>query len=197
MQTQNRTTLINTTFWNQLNHKVDTSHTPEDATLANQSGERNGSSTEEAGPSSAFLFGHGSGIELNHVSDTFAKQRPKLLHVFFARVHPICRILHQPTALEYMNNIEDIMIENTQRLKHRSLEAVYCAITFTAVKTLTAAECLDELGEHKNVIEPRLRHNLESALAACDLPNTREIVTLQAFTLYIVRILSSWNLVPD
>lgn len=38
----------------------------------------------------------------------------------------------------------------------------------------------------KFALETRLRRKLELILSSCDLVNSKELVTLQAFTLYIV-----------
>ncbi len=77
---------------------------------------------------------------------------------------------------------------STHRVKFNSLRAIDCAIAFAAAKSLTPDECYSKLGTEKRIVEARLRRMLESALAACDLLNSKEIVTLQAFTLYIVSV---------
>jgi hypothetical protein len=85
-----------------------------------------------------------------------------------------------------VQGIEELTHATSHRLKYNSLRAIDCAIAFAAAKTLTPEECYRKLDTEKRVLEARLRGILESALTACDLLNSKEIVTLQAFTLYIV-----------
>jgi hypothetical protein len=136
--------------------------------------------------SSTFIFGNTVKDQQEDISDINENERAILVPIFFARVHPICRILHEPTALAFVRGIEELTHARTQRLKFNSLRAIDCAIAFAAAKTLTPDECCSKLGAEKRMVEARLSRILESALAACDLLNSKELVTLQAFTLYIV-----------
>ncbi|KAF9691785.1 hypothetical protein EKO04_010545 [Ascochyta lentis] len=190
VQRQDNARSNNRTFWNQLDESVGhaESASPDNSTEQSKAGSAVPSQPDT---SPDFIFGNTFKNQQENLSDISEKERATLVPVFFARVHPICRILHEPTALAFVQGIEELTHASTHRLKFNSLRAIDCAIAFAAVKTLTPGECYSKLGAEKRVVEARLRHILESALAACDILNSKEIVTLQAFTLYIMFMCST------
>jgi hypothetical protein len=111
-----------------------------------------------------------------------------LFQIYFANVDPVCKILHKPTAMAYLARAKDLLDENTGRFKFASIEAIIFAIYFAAITTLTASDCLNYFSEEKNVLVARYKRSTEVALSRADFMNSMEIVTLQAFTLYMVRI---------
>jgi hypothetical protein len=114
--------------------------------------------------------------------------RPILFHFYLTNIDPLCRILHRPTIASYLANLEELHDHSTRRLKFTSLEAITFAMYFTAVTSMSSQECMAHLGEAKHILLGRYKKGTETALAEADLLNTMELVTLQAFTLYIVRV---------
>jgi hypothetical protein len=51
---------------------------------------------------------------------------------------------------------------------------------------MSPEECVTHLGESKDVLVARYKRNIEVALMRADFLNSLEIITLQAFTIYIV-----------
>ena len=116
------------------------------------------------------------------------RHRSTLYHFYLANVDPLCKILHRPTIKAYLASSQELLDQSSGRFKFTSLEAVSFAVYFAAVTSMTRQESLTHLGEDKDVLLTRYKRSTEAALAQADLLNTMEIVTLQAFTIYIVSV---------
>ena len=128
------------------------------------------------------------------LKDAYASdaQRSILFRIYLANVDPICRILHKPTMRSHLLFGHNQLIDDsTHRYKYGSIEAICFAIYYAAVTSLSAEECIAQLGVERDVLLERYKRATESALAQADFLNSMEIVTLQAFTIYIVSILHS------
>ena len=118
-------------------------------------------------------------------------QHSTLFDIYFANVDPICRILHKPTMRTHMSRRNQFIDGSTHRYKFSSLQALCFAIYFAAVTGMSSGECTAQLGFERDVLLEQYKRATETALAQADFLNSMEIVTLQAFTLYIVSILHS------
>ena len=116
-------------------------------------------------------------------------QRAILFDIYIANVDPVCRILHKPTLRTHLFGHKQLFDESTQRYKFGSIEAICFAIYFAAVTSLSNEQCIARLGVERDILLERYKRGTEAALAQADFLNSMEIVTLQAFTLYIVSIL--------
>lgn len=112
--------------------------------------------------------------------------RSIMVHFYLTNVDPLCKILHRPTIKVYLAGSQELLDESNRRFKFTSLEAVSFAIYFAAVTSMTPQECMTHLGEDKEILLAQYKRGTETALAQADLLNTMEMVTLQAFTIYIV-----------
>ena len=133
-----------------------------------------------------FIFedpGSLGGIETSYPSES---HRATLFQFYFANVAPICKVLHRPTANTYLSGADELLNHTTGRFKFGSIEACTFAMYFAAVTSMSTQDCMTHFGEEKHVLLARYRRSTETALTQADFMNSREIVTLQAFTLYIV-----------
>ena len=129
---------------------------------------------------SSFVLGISDGTTIDHPTS------PKinvLYKYFVSNVHPMIRILHQPSVYRYL-------IEQSAQLDcspgPRGWEALKFAMFYTTVTSMTHEECTHELHEEKDALVSRFRRGTESALARADFINTEELSTLQALVLYLV-----------
>lgn len=114
--------------------------------------------------------------------------RSILFQIYFANVDPVCKILHKPNSMTHLVGAKDLFDESTGRFKFASIEAITFAMFFAAVTTLSSGDCLSHFGEEKDALITRYKRSTEVALSRADFINSIEIVTLQALTLYMVRI---------
>lgn len=114
--------------------------------------------------------------------------RSILFDIYFENVHPLCRILHRPTATALLSSSEELFDPNTGRLKFGSLEAITFAIFLAAVTSMPSIDCMARFGQERNQLLAQYKQSTEIALAQADYLNSMEIVTLQAFVLYIVSL---------
>ncbi|KAE9365828.1 hypothetical protein N431DRAFT_562537 [Stipitochalara longipes BDJ] len=158
-------------------------------------------SAEASSSSPSFIFQDSnslSGLELVPPSPAHTAV---LLRSYFANVDPVCKILHRPTATAYFSNIEALVDPLTHQFKFKSFAAVTFAAYFAAVASMSSEDCLAQLGASKDTLVARFRRDVELALVKADFLNSLEIITLQAFTIYIVvqrslnRSQSTWALI--
>ncbi|TAQ90834.1 hypothetical protein B7494_g830 [Chlorociboria aeruginascens] len=136
-----------------------------------------------------FLFGdlgNYNALEVHYPSDS---HRPMLFQLYFENVHPICGLIHKPTAVRLLSNMDQITdSSNGGRFKFRSIEAVSFALYFAAVTSISPEGCLAMFGEDRDVLLTRYKRCTESAFIQADILNSMEIVTLQALTIYIMAL---------
>jgi hypothetical protein len=113
--------------------------------------------------------------------------RGALWAVYARNVDPIIKILHRPTVVKQMGAIESGGLAG-QNASPASLDALFYAVYFAAVLTLSPEECQRRTGQHKNLLVDQFRVCTERSLAAADYLNTEELTTLQAATIYVVCI---------
>lgn len=106
-----------------------------------------------------------------------------LSDVFFSRVDPLLKILHRPT-------VKASIIAAAKDLGRiaggSSQESLMFAVYFAAVTTLTAEECVQYFRRDKDSLLMQYKYGTETALANADLLNSMELVTLQAFVIFLV-----------
>ena len=114
-----------------------------------------------------------------------------LWETFIENVHPVTNLFHVPTMSKKIENaIEDPA--NTDS----GMEAFLFSLYHAAITSMTADECLKVMGDEKSNLLTYYKFAIEQALARAGLLVTQELITLQAFTLYLV-FLSSWNMSSD
>ena len=128
-----------------------------------------------------FLFGYSS------LTTSLRGLHPSPSQIFLLgtiweeNVDPLVRILHRPTA-------KKIMIAASSSTEHlsKSAEALLFAIYFSAIVTLTPAQCQNLLGEEKDYLVNRYRFAVEQALARAGFLNSSSLMVLQAFVFFLV-----------
>ena len=106
-----------------------------------------------------------------------------LSDIFFTRVDPIFKVLHRPTVKTSMI----AAAKDLDRIAGGSgQESLMFAIYFAAVTTLTAEECKQYFRRDKDSLLVQYKYGTETALANADFLNSMELVTLQAFVIFLV-----------
>ena len=106
-----------------------------------------------------------------------------LCDVYFRNIDPVLKILHRPTTSLELNSFA--ASANSRPITHAT-EALFFAMYFGAVTSLSPDECLAHLGEDRAVLVERYKHNTERALNKADYLNSDDLKSLQSLTLYIV-----------
>ena len=101
--------------------------------------------------------------------------------IFCERVDPLIKVLHKPTV--------EMILEIDFRTLDKSMIALHFAIYFSAVTSLTDDEVLTNVHLDRAEVIKTYKFAVEQALVNANLFETQEIVTLQAFALYL---LCSW-----
>lgn len=148
-----------------------------------------GQSTDYQNSPSAFssspatIFGNrgaAEGVPLRHPSP----ERMKILRaLYFRNVDPLLKILHRPT----IDKMFDIFIVNPDdHPLSKPFEALFFAIYFAAVTSLSPENCRNFLGEDRTTLSARYRRSVEIALSKADYLSSSSLETLQALMLYDV-----------
>ena len=121
---------------------------------------------------------------------TLSSKHPQPVHIFklwqkfLDNVNPLTKIVHAPTVqllvLEASTNAHKLLT---------STEALMFAIYTSAVNSLTDEECRKIVGESRLVLLCRFSEAAQQALINAEFLRSSNIVVLQAFTLYLVRLL--------
>ncbi|KAH6951324.1 fungal-specific transcription factor domain-containing protein [Fusarium avenaceum] len=107
-------------------------------------------------------------------------QIPFYWQTFVENVHPLVKLLHIPTLSKTIRSIQG---------RVRSLgppeEALIFAIYFAAVGSMAPEEVRELLGQEKQTLINQYRCATEQALARANFMTSADLMTLQAFILYI------------
>ncbi|RYC53732.1 hypothetical protein CHU98_g12476, partial [Xylaria longipes] len=105
-----------------------------------------------------------------------------LAAVYFRNVDMHLKILHRPTILNALSNLaaypdtaSDLSPEST---------ALFFAIYYASITSLTSAECIHNLGRPRADLATSFQAGIEQALLRADYLNNTSLETLQALTLY-------------
>lgn len=181
---------LNSDFWSSLSSEFDGLRQLVESRIDDEDefDDEGSQSTEAINYSPNFILQDGESLAGHDVVYPSTAHSAILFEFFFANVDPICKILHRPTVNTYFSNLEVLLDPVTHRFKFRSLEAVTFAAYFAAVTSMSSEECMTHLGESKDTLSTRYKHNAEVALVQANFLNSLEISTLQALTIYTVSI---------
>lgn len=105
----------------------------------------------------------------------------RLWQIFLDRVNPLLKILHAPTMqqkiLEASSDLENVP---------ESLEVLMFSIYYFAATALIPGESMALFGEEQDSMEMRYKHGFQQALVNAGYLRSSDILTLQAFVLYLV-----------
>ncbi|KAL4738134.1 hypothetical protein BDV11DRAFT_216160 [Aspergillus similis] len=107
----------------------------------------------------------------------------ELCQIYLQNVDPIIKLLHRPTLSRWMLRGEKYL---TYPDNHPSLEALSLAVCYAA--TMSMSEDQSQAIFHTSKINsvPACQTACEAAISKSDLPRSRDIITLQAFVLYLI-----------
>ncbi|KAF2729021.1 hypothetical protein EJ04DRAFT_580956 [Polyplosphaeria fusca] len=107
----------------------------------------------------------------------------RLWNVFRDNVDPLVKLFHAPTT-------EKLLFENIDPARMGQVPANVNALLFSiyhlAVISMSAEDTLASIGEPKDLLSRRYRKCCQAALTRACLLRTSDIITLQAFTLYLL-----------
>lgn len=105
----------------------------------------------------------------------------RLWQIFLDRINPLSKILHAPTMqqriLEASSDLENVP---------ESLEVLMFSIYYFAATALVPGESMALFGEDQESMEMRYKHGFQQALVNAGYLRSSDILTLQAFVLYLV-----------
>lgn len=131
--------------------------------------------------SNSMLFGHGNTSTIQ-LAPQLLTQLPndQILAVYRERVDFIFKVLHWPTVL----------LQLAERSSDVSVQALERCIHFAAMCTLTESEVSELLSEDKESLVRQYRLAAETSLSRANLLSSANLVTLQAFVIYLVSALA-------
>jgi hypothetical protein len=106
-----------------------------------------------------------------------------LWRIYSNNVDPVLKIVHKPT---FERNLAKAKF-NLDGLS-KGMEALMFAMYFAAVTSLKPEECRSVLQVEKSILHSRFRFAVEQALARAGFLDTRELIILQAFVIFLVRL---------
>lgn len=140
----------------------------------------------EAPPEIDLLLCSGSNV---FVLDPEALQHPplalrrKLFSVYCNNVDPLVKIIHRPTVWSQLN-AADAKAEVSQ--DEAEIHAVLFAIYAAAIISLLDEDYAQMINEPKHVLLQQFRFATEYYLSKANFLESRRLVPLQAFTIYMV-----------
>ncbi len=105
----------------------------------------------------------------------------RLWQIFLDRINPLTKILHAPT-------IQQRILEASGDLGNvsKSVEALMFSIYYFAATSLTAEESMTLFSQEQTSLTIRYKHAVHQALVNASFLKSSDIITLQAFVLYLV-----------
>lgn len=107
-----------------------------------------------------------------------------VLYTFYVNnFDPMFKVLHIPTLRRYVEgastHIDDIHND-------KSTEALLFAMYYSAITTMTPAQCMNHLQEDKEVLLDRYRTATEIAFSNASILLSPDLITLQALVIFLV-----------
>ncbi|RDW89192.1 hypothetical protein BP6252_01224 [Coleophoma cylindrospora] len=174
-------------FWSSLTAEVDGLKQLLDEPSEDEEEEDNPKSTppahQSSQPMTSVLFNEPTEmVDLRAFHPSVAHART-LCDIYFARVDPVCKILHKPTVRSTIfaraHDLEVLAGE-------RSLEALMFAVYFAAVCSVSNTECIKYFGQSKDVLSERYRFASSAALHNANFLDDVDFVSLQALVIFLV-----------
>ncbi|KAH6988891.1 fungal-specific transcription factor domain-containing protein [Ilyonectria sp. MPI-CAGE-AT-0026] len=177
-------------FWSNLCHEVEgirqtlgqASGGDESDEDCNASPESGTQSHPTSGLSSGLIFSSPNGTGSEDLQHPSQHHMSFLCQIYFANIDPILKILHRPTTSSELGCIAE---PTDSRDMTNATEALFFAMYFGAVTSLSPDACLTHLGEDRAVLVERYKHNVERALDKADYLNSIDLKTSQALVLYV------------
>jgi hypothetical protein len=108
-----------------------------------------------------------------------------LFGLYFSNVDPVFKLLHRPTLMSLLPKAAEFFPETNVR---SALPALFCSMYFASITSISPEECRMKFGNEKDTLLARYKNSTERALARADFLNSMDLMALQAFVIYLVRI---------
>jgi len=107
----------------------------------------------------------------------------RLWQTFLDNVNPLVKLFHAPS-------VQQLILEAAENLvvASKPVEALMFAIYTCAITSLSNEECENMVGESKSTLLARYQSTAQQSLIAAEFLRTSDLVVLQAFVLYLVRL---------
>lgn len=129
----------------------------------------------------SFLFGYStSAVDLRPLHP-LPSQIPFFWDTFVENVDPLTKVVHTPSVAKAIKQAK----EDLSSLS-RSVEALLFAIYYSVITSMNQDEVKSNFDTDKSTLLARYRFGVEQALARADFLSSSEIVTLQAFVLFLI-----------
>ncbi|KAJ9136651.1 All development altered-3 [Pleurostoma richardsiae] len=185
-----KTRYVSSAFWSKLTDELDQIRnetqrlTDEDSEVSdNETSPEDLTQDHSIGDHHAFLLGYRSAdVDLRPLHP-LPSQIPYIWQVFQENVDPLVKILHIPTMNKLIREIRTDLDNLTP-----STEALMFSIYYSAITSLEDEDVTLNFGVEKPVLISRYRFALEQALAKAEFLTTSDIVTLQAFVIFLILV---------
>lgn len=108
----------------------------------------------------------------------------RLWQTFLNNVHPLTKILHSPS-------VQQLVLEASSDLENvsREVNALLFAIYSSAITSLSNSVCQSTFGESRSALLARYQLGARRALLKAKYLSSSELMTLQAYTVFLVSAL--------
>ncbi|KAI1264232.1 hypothetical protein F5Y18DRAFT_391457 [Xylariaceae sp. FL1019] len=187
---ESSTRYVSNTMWADLTDSIEQlrgmfleTNDDDDEDLSRLEGDSPFSDETRSSPSvgaNAALFGFRSiAHSLRHLHPSL-QQSVALYQIFTDNIVPIVRIFHMPT----LTRIYWSAVASLDSLD-RETEALLFAIYYSAVISLDTTQCSELLAASRSTLLEQYRFAVEQALARANFLNTKSLLILQTFSLYL------------
>lgn len=111
--------------------------------------------------------------------------RIRLYDIYRSRVDPICKVLHWPSTQSLLGSEDFHLGDAEQTISYQALENSIC---FAALCTLLDGEI-----ENRRSLVQHYRLATELSLVRARLLSSRDFLVLQAFVIYLVRVVATFG----
>ncbi|ESZ93647.1 hypothetical protein SBOR_5952 [Sclerotinia borealis F-4128] len=129
----------------------------------------------------SFVMGYSSADVNMKALHPLPSQIPFYWSTFLENVMPLVKLLHVPT----MNKVIKEVQHNLDTIS-KSTEALMFSIYFATITSMSNEEVATNFGVEKDTLVKKYRFGTEQALARASFLNSNEIVTVQAFVLFLI-----------
>ncbi len=172
---------VSNKFWNSLSEEVaEMRDILDDDTEGEDDYPSPGSGSSASANHQGFVFSFSSTILSLRNFHPAPEQISIYWAIFKTNVDPVIKLLHLP-------HYEKMIFQASLDLDHVSkpIEVLIFTIYFAAVTTLSADDCIVQLGLEKQAALRKYRFAVEQALARAGFLNTQELLVLQSLLLFL------------
>ncbi|KAG4028690.1 hypothetical protein MFRU_020g01290 [Monilinia fructicola] len=129
----------------------------------------------------SFVMGYSSADVNMKALHPLPSQIPFYWSTFLENVMPLVKLLHIPTMEKVIKEVQHSLDTIS-----KSTEALMFAIYFATITSMSDEEVATNFGVEKDTLIKKYRFGVEQALSRAGFLNTNEIVTVQAFVLFLI-----------